>query len=217
MSLNYKQNDELIPLYQSGVSPNQMDNTETDANDCVPIDTDIKVYRVGNSATNIPIQQAGIIETFVYRDSGNVRVTQRYTVNYNTSGTPTFSRTAIGDDNSLTWSEWSTFDNYSTDEQVVGRWIDGKPIYKKTISTNTSTTANQWIYITEIISNNIKNFVKIEGICNVNTSFIPLPYGESNSQINIVATDSKIRCNVTNTAYLNKPCVIIVQYTKTTD
>lgn len=134
MSLNYKQNDELIPLYQSGVSPNQMDNTETDANNCVPIDTDIKVYRVGNNATNIPIQQAGIIESFVYRDSGNVRVTQRYTVNYNTSGTPTFSRTAIGDDSSLTWSDWSTFDNYSTDEQMVGRWIDGKPIYRKVVT-----------------------------------------------------------------------------------
>lgn len=151
MSLNYKQNDELIPLYQSGISPDQMDKTETDANNCVPIDTDIKVYRVGNSATNIPIQQAGIIESFVYRDSGNVRVTQRYTVNYNTSGTPTFSRTAIGDDNSLTWSAWSTFDNYSTDEQVVGRWIDGKPIYRKVIvRSNGQTMASSWANLFEL-------------------------------------------------------------------
>lgn len=108
-------------------------------------------------------------------------------------------------------------DIYSTDEIVVGRWIDGKPIYRKVVSTNTSTTANQWVFITEIISNNINNFIKVEGICNINTSSVPLPYGEVNSQINIVATDGKVRCNVTNATYLNKPCIIIVEYTKTTD
>lgn len=30
-------------------------------------------------------------------------------------------------------SEWH---EYSTDEKVVGKWIDGKPIYEKTISKN---------------------------------------------------------------------------------
>lgn len=210
MSLNYKQNDELIPLYQSGVSPNQMDNTETDANDCVPIDTDIKVYRVGNSATNIPIQQAGIIETFVYRDSGNVRVTQRYTVNYNTSGTPTFSRTAIGDDNSLTWSEWSTFDNYSTDEQVVGRWIDGKPIYRKVCQHSNSQLVSQsdWTQLPSgQYPTNVARVIHCSG-CGVNDTFKPL----------LASANGKVLSPRNGASGLSEDLYISIwEYTKNTD
>ena len=38
-----------------------------------------------------------------------------------------------------------TGDNYSTEERVVGTWIDGKPLYQKTITTQiniSSTTEN---------------------------------------------------------------------------
>ena len=34
------------------------------------------------------------------------------------------------------------FDVYSTEEQVVGRWIDGKPLYKKTLIVQTSAGLN---------------------------------------------------------------------------
>lgn len=216
MSLNYKQNDELIPLYQSGISPDQMDKTETDANNCVPIDTDIKVYRVGNSAINIPIQQAGIIESFVYRDSGNVRVTQRYTVNYNTSGTPTFSRTAIGDDNSLTWSAWSTFDNYSTDEQVVGRWIDGKPIYRKiaTIPNLTTTTYSA----TSLGINDVETMTNISGYM-TNSTYSHIGVGTnfaSGYSVTVVyKTNGTFQTELTG--YASGKLTLIAEYTKSTD
>ena len=35
-------------------------------------------------------------------------------------------------------NKFSKGDLYSTDEKMIGQWIDGKPIYKKTISTNIS-------------------------------------------------------------------------------
>lgn len=39
--------------------------------------------------------------------------------------------------------------HYSTDEKVVGTWIDGKPLYEKTIPTNTA-FGNNWTKLTEI-------------------------------------------------------------------
>jgi len=38
-----------------------------------------------------------------------------------------------------------TNNNYSTSEQVVGTWIDGKPIYRKTIPLTNLPTANNYI------------------------------------------------------------------------
>ena len=54
--------------------------------------------------------------------------------------------------------------NYSTDEQVVGTWVDGKPIYQKTIFFNpvmyVSSTA--WSATNEDVSN-IENIISGEG------------------------------------------------------
>ena len=46
-------------------------------------------------------------------------------------------------------------DLYSTDEQLVGRWIDGKPVYQKTYVTDpfTVTTSNQYIVLENDFSN----------------------------------------------------------------
>ena len=43
--------------------------------------------------------------------------------------------------------------NYSTDEKIVGKWIDGKPIYQKTISISSVTIANNNYTSFEILSN----------------------------------------------------------------
>jgi hypothetical protein len=31
------------------------------------------------------------------------------------------------------WTEWKTQNDYSTSEQIIGRWIDGKPLYRKVV------------------------------------------------------------------------------------
>lgn len=46
----------------------------------------------------------------------------------------------------------STSNNYSTEEQVVGTWIDGKPLYRKTIYiTNLSTQQSYGISNVDVI------------------------------------------------------------------
>ena len=56
--------------------------------------------------------------------------------------------------------------NYSTEEQVVGTWIDGKPIYQKTYVSlhngNPSTTSNIIIIDISDIASEIENTVKLD-------------------------------------------------------
>ncbi|MBP5598187.1 MAG: hypothetical protein J6Y02_22660 [Pseudobutyrivibrio sp.] len=50
--------------------------------------------------------------------------------------------------------------NYSTDEQIVGTWIDGSTIYEKTISTDFESSTTKTINISSI---GIVNVISIEG------------------------------------------------------
>lgn len=51
--------------------------------------------------------------------------------------------------------------NYSTGEQVIGTWIDGKPIYRKyiTISPSATLTKDSWSIICDVSSLNIDSVI----------------------------------------------------------
>ncbi len=51
-----------------------------------------------------------------------------------------------------------TSDNYSTEEKVVGTWIDGKPLYQKTYVINIS-ARNQWLNIDSTFTSEIYTIV----------------------------------------------------------
>ena len=42
---------------------------------------------------------------------------------------------------------------YSTEETIIGTWIDGKPLYRKTLTFNTTINSNTPLYIAHNISN----------------------------------------------------------------
>lgn len=67
-------------------------------------------------------------------------------------------------------------DIYSLEEKVVGRWIDGKPVYRSIIQTTTASNDNTTKMIS--VSNlNIDNIVSFHGIANIGTMYIlPIPY-----------------------------------------
>ena len=101
----------------------------------------------------------------------------------------------------------STLNSYSTTEQVVGTWIDGKPIYRKVYTFTTSfTLTNSTWYDTGISVTNQKIIS-----CRL--------LGPTNEWIAMSASDTgnlrlqSCRVNV-NTGNIN--CVIL-EYTKTTD
>ena len=96
------------------------------------------------------------------------------------------------------------YPNYSTEEQQVGTWMNGKPIYRKVYSgLNFGGTANAWTDTGATISN-VDNIISCRGL---GSDFQPLMGFRVNS--------NKIQywCAQTwgNTTY------IVIEYTKTTD
>lgn len=109
--------------------------------------------------------------------------------------------------------------NYSTEEQVVGTWIDGKPLYRKVI--NYGALPNKASQGKEHGISDIEEIWIVGGWCkNANNGFVtqlnlPVPNGLENSFYFGVDT-SIIRCE-TGTDRTNYSAYVIVQYTKTTD
>ena len=62
---------------------------------------------------------------------------------------------------------------YSTVEQKIGKWIDGKDIYRLTF---TGETKNRTVFI-DLSDKNIENITKLNGVCLANDEyFFPIPY-----------------------------------------
>lgn len=66
--------------------------------------------------------------------------------------------------------------NYSTDEQVVGTWIDGSTLYEKTVDLSSSAVKDtSWHNVAHNISN-IDKVVSVEGIVINNLNeYYPIP------------------------------------------
>jgi len=115
-------------------------------------------------------------------------------------------------------STWWGGNNYSTEEQVVGIWIDGKPLYQKTYnfgSLPNSTSKELSSGLTNV------NIVNIFGISRgTDILGMPLPRATSDGTYTIDLTyrsDNKIRVTTANSWSGYDTTYITLQYTKTTD
>lgn len=97
------------------------------------------------------------------------------------------------------------FTTYSLAEKVVGKWIDGKTIYRKTINTGQLPNGTQ-----KLVAHNISNLsrtVKVEGWAynsnNQYGQFIPLVAGGVSSQVTLIisSTDIILECASDRSAY----------------
>ena len=112
--------------------------------------------------------------------------------------------------------------NYSTDEQVVGTWIDGKPIYQKTISAEIlfSQTGQQ---IANISNLNIKDSISYK--CTIydslnNESYALPMHGSVNLyNMNILFKNNELTLSCEQASAYSRilKIYITLQYTKTTD
>lgn len=116
-------------------------------------------------------------------------------------------------------------ERYSTDEVIVGTWIDGKPLYRKVIHSTSATKVYEACFIAEL-----------EKECDIHRleSYLITP---SNTLLpgNVTKLDSpdatlpaiittfvhasrnKIMNQCNTPGWLNSPMILIVEYTKTTD
>lgn len=106
-------------------------------------------------------------------------------------------------------SEWH---EYSTEEKVVGKWIDGKPLYEKTFTgLSQSIRSKDWNVITGISIPNIKDAIYVRAIRLAGSgNLADIGLIEYTSNVN----SQSVQVNPIDTQTLN---YLIVQYTKTTD
>ena len=127
------------------------------------------------------------------------------------------------------------FSTYSTNEQVVGKWIDGKPIYRKCFKNvafgNLDISSSRYIMSTKIDIDNIDKIISIHGETHtaVGTAYdlisifptINIAYDRSVQFCSYayIANSNYMIYIAGNNGFIQGNCYIdyIVEYTKTTD
>ena len=114
-------------------------------------------------------------------------------------------------------NKFNEISTYSTEEKVIGKWIDGKPLYRKTIEGIVS-KSNENVIIGTIP--NIENVAKKYGqglAGGLYWTDLDLKYSEDiSSIIQIAKADGQIIAVFSHT-FLNFPFHLTIEYTKTTD
>ena len=113
--------------------------------------------------------------------------------------------------------------DYDTEEKIIGKWIDGRPVYRKVIqctTTSTLDTIENIFTLPETI-----NLIKLDGIMLSNTNrdtICEIPLQHSYSQDGIVyyvrvyyrQFSNTIAMETNMPLVLNIPVTIILEYTK---
>lgn len=114
-----------------------------------------------------------------------------------------------------TWTTDGTYaKHYSTEEKVVGTWIDGKPIYECTWNFDTviSLPSNTWVNTPiSVASKNIKAIIDCEAISSDYDSWGQISAGAGNGAYTYVQLHSS------RPQYNSSVKIVTLRYTKTTD
>lgn len=111
-----------------------------------------------------------------------------------------------------------SLDVYSTEEKRIGTWIDGKPLYRKVAS---FTTLGKNVEGAVYTFDANMNVVQCGGYFNsLSNNKMPLCFfgdAESHAVGYVNDTQHAFYMKISHTNYANKPGVLILEYTKTTD
>lgn len=112
--------------------------------------------------------------------------------------------------------ERSAGHHYSTQERVVGTWIDGKPLYEK--SYDTGQLPNNTYKQTLHGISNLKHIVHFSGWCENSTGIkSPLPIVSQSSPVLLFVDGENIVIQSTSDRSAYTVSYVTLQYTKTTD
>ena len=103
---------------------------------------------------------------------------------------------------------------YSTDEMIIGRWIDGKPIYRKVVQGNI-TSKNQSLFV---VNENVETMISIRGYDFSNgIYYFPFNYAQDGSTQKAVfyKKDTDTIEFRSNSSESGEVFVVILEYTKT--
>lgn len=113
---------------------------------------------------------------------------------------------------------YKTSDDYSLEEKAIGKWIDGKPLYQKTIYYDTQIGQNGSFEILHGISN-LKEVMKCDFMTKRQDSFHWEQYNVAQGGSGEYAryNISEIAINISKNLDATSVVIITMQYTKTTD
>ena len=110
---------------------------------------------------------------------------------------------------------------YSTEEQVIGKWIDGKPLYQKTFEGRTPSTLNTAENFCLFNNGEIfENIIIVDGFSTDEKStptYTSIQGGNGNSSWSVWANPTAIRNKFNDSTRLHNKAWITIRYTKTTD
>lgn len=113
------------------------------------------------------------------------------------------------------------YENYDTNEKIIGKWINGKPIYRKTILAFVSgAAANKAITLTNLSLLTVDTLVDVKGYAHKagEVTQYPIGSGSSTGSIRVFRNvDNDLREVHTDAGINSLPLVITLEYTKTTD
>ena len=106
---------------------------------------------------------------------------------------------------------------YSTDETVIGKWIDGKPIYRKVINSTCPSKSATWATISSNL--NADEILSYTGYIEFSTSEHKLlAVGTSQfTYFQLNKTSHELQIATNDSGFFGKPIKVIIEYTKTTD
>ena len=108
---------------------------------------------------------------------------------------------------------------YSTEEQRIGTWIDGKPLYRKVLSLLSPNSKTLQTIDTGVTG--IERFIKIEASIDTGLSASGVLFANyylgSSSNFYVRGYGDKVQSFTSESPMLQKDMIIIIEYTKTTD
>ena len=115
----------------------------------------------------------------------------------------------------------SSWETYSTEEQRIGTWIDGKPLYRQVYNVRTPATVNTSSSVTVAKYPTTCQFTKINALIfqegSMAYTVLPAIFGTSNFYAGIFLQNGDLRLMAGHKNYANQPVIVIMEYTKTTD
>ena len=194
------------------------------------------------SGANVGVHQDGTEHINIYSDNNQITILSNSNASYSNNNndsivqTATLGITPVDPRKDTSFADQSRFytsrptntsvlycikaksqgNGYSLDEQIVGTWIDGKPIYQKTLVVDTIPTSGGTISLQSLA---IDNYVLLKTISHNATDVLSFGASYKDPWCNISITYNKSSSNLTVNYDNFYPTLFIltIQYTKNTD
>lgn len=103
-------------------------------------------------------------------------------------------------------------DIYSEEERVIGRWIDGRPLYRSILHFTIASVGS-----IDIPSLDMDVITDLYGMVEKNKEHIPICFSNATSYITIHIDGNKLLCRTNIKDYIGISAIAFVEYTKTSD